>query len=175
MIRSVWSISRGLEIVCDSFGGSEFADTGREGFDGSFGNPSRKRLQFREHHRIFELAEGSIELKSGERRSAAPVARRVVAVVGAQPRLGRSLVGRKTGDKIDNFFRQLLPLSALLAPAQTPIAADMFDRRPFVSNAGGFRRQHVDCALFDAPMRLFDGTLKRDEGKNRLVKTVSMF
>jgi hypothetical protein len=114
-------------------------------------------------------------LKSGERRSAAPVAQRVVAVVGAQPRRGRSLVGRKTGDKIDNFFRQLLPLSALLAPAQAPSASDTFDRRPFVSNAGGFRRQHVDCALFDAPMRLFDGALKREEGKNRLVKTVSMF
>ena len=46
----------------------------------------------------------------------------------------------------------LLPLGVLLTLARTYDATDLPNRRPLALNSGGFGRQHVDRAPFDAPM-----------------------
>ena len=67
--------------------------------------------------------------------------------------------GVQAGDEIDDLVLWRLPLAVLLDLARTDDAADLPNRRPLVLNPGGFGRQYVDRAPFDAPMRLFDAAI----------------
>ena len=67
--------------------------------------------------------------------------------------------GGQAGDEMDDLMLRRLPHAVLFDLAPTSDAADLPDRRPLALNAGGFGRQHVDRALFDAPMRLFDAAI----------------
>jgi hypothetical protein len=44
-------------------------------------------------------------------------------------------------------------------------AANLPDRRPLALNPGGFGRQHVDRALFDAAMRLLNTAIPCAQGE----------
>ena len=88
-----------------------------------------------------------------------------MAAIGGQERFGRGLAIRKTGDQINDFLLGLVPLAVLLTLPKARDAADVFHARPIVLDAGGVCWKHVDRTPFDAPMRLFDSALKRDEGE----------
>ena len=77
--------------------------------------------------------------------------------IEAQQSLWRG--GGQAGDKIDDLMLRLLPLAVLLDLAPPSDAADLPNRRPLMLNSGGFDRQYVDRAPFDAPMRLFDAAI----------------
>ena len=91
--------------------------------------------------------------------------RQRISTHSATAPFGRSLAIWKTGDQINDFLLGLVPSAVLLALPKARDAADVFHARPIVLDAGGVCWKHVDRTLFDAPVRLFNSALKRDEGE----------
>jgi hypothetical protein len=67
--------------------------------------------------------------------------------------------GGQTGDEVDDLMLRRLPLAVLFDLAPPSDAADSPDRWPLALNPGGFGRQYVDHASFDAPMRLLEAAI----------------
>jgi hypothetical protein len=67
--------------------------------------------------------------------------------------------GSQAGDEMDDLMLRRLPLAVLFELAPPSDAADSPDRWPLALNPGGFGRQDVDHASFDAPMRLLDAAI----------------
>lgn len=78
--------------------------------------------------------------------------------IDAQQSLGRG-GGGQTGDEVDDLMLRRLPLAVLFDLAPPSDAADSPDRWPLALNPGGFGRQYVDHASFDAPMRLLEAAI----------------
>lgn len=83
-------------------------------------------------------------------------------------RLG--VVWHQAGDEIDDLLLWRLALAIRFALSAPCHAADLADRRAFVTKASGFCGQHVNQAPFNAAMCFFP---RRNEqgGKNRLLES----
>ena len=86
----------------------------------------------------------------------------MIAIAGQQS-LRRG--GAQAGDEMNDLVLRRLPLTVFLELAPTFDTADLPDRWPLALNPGGFGRQHVDRALFDAAMRLLNTAIPCAQGE----------
>ena len=84
--------------------------------------------------------------------------------VDAQQSLRRG-GGGQAGDEMDDLMLRRLPHAILFDLPPPSDAANLPDRRPLALNPGGFGRQHVDRALFDAAMRLLNTAIPCAQGE----------